>query len=188
MLPRSYLHSYFCCVSGCLIFFFNVTVFLISSLPFRWPSLAIISASLVFIFNISVFVFSGNVSVLTGGAAPVRPPAGGERGSGAGELSSGWRRTWRRPGWSGTSRRSQWPAARPPREKSWLQELLLEDLHLLLRTSFIILPSSSSLLLLLDTVQTLYGSDRRWLVWMNCLELILSECKADETIFNCWFE
>ncbi len=40
------------------------------------------------VLNVSVFIFPGHVSVLTGRAAPVRPPAGGERGSGGGELPS----------------------------------------------------------------------------------------------------
>lgn len=72
---------------------------------------------------------SGRVSLLAGGAAPLRPPADGERGSGGGRVP--WRRAGGHPCGPG-ARRQQRAAARPPGEEGGLQELLLEDLHVLL--------------------------------------------------------
>lgn len=102
-----------------------------------------------------LFWSAGHVSVGPGGAAPVGPPAGGERGSGGGELPSGWRRTWRHPCGSGASRRQR-AAARPPGEEGRLQELLLEDLHLLLRASS---TSSTSSVCPQQTLYRLCGSE-----------------------------
>lgn len=77
----------------------------------------------------------GDEPLLPGRLAPVRPPAGREPGSGW-EFPSGWRRTWGGPRWHGTGS-SCWDRTFPhsPREESWLQELLLENLYLLLSSS-----------------------------------------------------